>query len=293
MRFFCGIAGIPHEISSDVITSSKSFLPGNVTAFSKPLRGTEVSTSYLSYFSKKFEQAIIEDKSHDLRDTGFFVVFVSSSAQEVCKFRHHLFPSIPVIQLQWHPQMHSTQAQRTSKNELIALLRAKIIETCASISAIKKEFDERLRKTPLLLPIKNFHSNELRPLISALYDQIPFPSENPQQSLSISIQGIERSIPRTAIDKKSFYVDERGVHFFAPGTNDMHGVARPSTDHPELCLLAGRRRFGAPYNPSFHFDCTHPPKSKLKGAFFMCHGNMPSELTGTPHLNISPNDHVR
>jgi hypothetical protein len=162
-----------------------------------------------------------------------------------------------------------------------------------SIPAVKKEITEHDNKTPLLLPIKNFDSKHLVPLLKEIQKTL-VAAENKMETLKSFINTIEYYHPRKLIrtNNKPCFVDDRDIEFHPPGSA-RHAFARISNvDHLLTCLLAGKRRLGAPYHPAFHYDCESGHGGNLKGCFSGCHEKA-SIMTGSPHLNIAPNDFIR
>jgi hypothetical protein len=182
---------------------------------------------------------------------------------------------------------------RRSKNQLLNVLKVATELVKRTIPPLKKEITERDNRTPLLLPIKNFKSSCLTAELEGLQRDISH-IDDKRQVIARAVANIERDHPpqRDDNDKRGFahFVDRRNIMFCPPGKN-RHAFARPTMGHPETCLLSGRRRFGAPYDRAFHYDCSKGA-GILKDVFFGCHEGA-SVHEGMPHLNIAPNDFVR
>jgi hypothetical protein len=172
------------------------------------------------------------------------------------------------------------------------LLRVAVDTIRKSIPVLKKELSEQDNRTPWLLPKRNFKSAALLPKLAEIQQRIGS-GEVASDVLGQAKKDFIQKHPFQRVDgnPRACFVDGRGVEFHAPG-KDRHGFARPGPEkHPLMCLVAGRRRLGAPYDRAFHYDCARGA-GRLIGHFASCHAP-PSRIEGDPHLNIAPNDFVR
>lgn len=86
----------------------------------------------------------------------------------------------------------------------------------------------------------------------------------------------------------------RRLVFRAPGkAGARHGAPAiwDADGHSAQCVIRGRVRFGASYDPKFHYDCN--VGSGQSRQFVNCHGESWHLPRGRGHVNIAPNDHVR
>lgn len=297
MRFVCGYAGIPSEIYDEIRAARARFCGEGVSFLSVPLRTNDwypkYTESHTNSFLKGFGALIRNDHQNALSDTGFALLYIRHDDVSTETFVGRFFPSTMCIEIPWALDRTNDMTMRQSKNELITLLREATEQVRKAIPPLKKEIRERDARTPLLLPLKNFHSDllvdEIKNLQEALVDE-----DDKLNVIVETVRTLERHHPLQAPTKgyRKFFLDERNVQFRPPGTaGSRHGFARGHGRHPETCLLSGRRRLGAPYDPVFHYDC-QKGTGNIHELFYGCHEEQ-AMLEGDPHLNVSPNDHVR
>jgi hypothetical protein len=296
MKFVIGFAGIPHDVYDQIYKNRDVITTPEAEFVSTPLKPYVFSYSgeHADFFNKEFERRIRADHNNKLADTAFALICVNHDEQSTAAFRRKFFPSTLVLSVDWAIEWGSPTVIRQSGNRLVECLRSASKLARAILGPLKKELTERSNKTPFLLPPRNFKSktfvNTLQQLQEALVS-----SPDKTGTIREFAKMVERDHPLKQDDPRNpwFFVDDRNVRFRAPG-RDRHAFARPdyAGDHSYACLLSGRRRLGAPFDPAFHYDCTKA-QEKLKAPFHMCHGEDESEMEGDPHLNIAPNDFVR
>ena len=196
-----------------------------------------------------------------------------------------------VAQVEWEINLSTPKSKNESKNILFDILKQKVIKTKVSLNEIKMELTERVNKTPILLPLKNFSSAVLVDSIKHLYSTI-IDAEDKKSAIRETVQTIIFSHPPRRINGRSntCLVDDRNIEYHSPGKS-LHGISRASAGHLKECLIAGKIRLGAPFSPGFHYDCIRGT-AYLSGMFWGCH-EAQSIKNGRPHLNIAPNDHIR
>src|SRR6266508_502977 len=292
MRFVFGYAGIPAEIYDAVYAERNSICGDNGSFVSEPLctrdwyfRYTE---SHSNFFLRNFARLIKQDNHNYLEDTGFVLVYIKHETESTAVFARRFFPSTFCIGIDWELDRTSGMTVRRSKNVLIQALRLASDEAKKAIPPLKKEITERDNRTPLLLPIKNFHSKQLAAEISAL-QEVLFDAEDKPQAVILTVRELERCHPMQTPDRghRRFFIDDRKVQFRPPGTN-RHAFARAEGGHPETCLLSGRRRLGAPFDHAFHYDC-QKGTGNIRELFYGCNEGR-SMREGNPNLNMEPTD---
>lgn len=293
MRFEVGFAGIPREFIDFVYRSRLSFCGDDVTYVAetlKPVAGYYAG-AHARFFLKHFERRLREDHHNQLADTGFAVVFVASHP-DAFAFAEELFPAILTIPVLWTPSGHNQTTRGKSARELIHMLRGAVDVIRKSVPVLKKELTEQDSRTPWLLPKSNFSSRSLVPKLSEIQRAIANGAPVAEALAAAKSDFIqEHPFKRIGDAPRASFTDRKGVEFHPPG-KARHAFARPiAGKHPPICLIAGRRRLGAPYDRAFHYDCARGPRN-LSGNFSTCH-EPPSRMTGDPHLNIAPNDFVR
>jgi hypothetical protein len=308
MRFVFGYAGIPIRVFDDIAKKKKALASGQETEIllAPPLKSFDpaLNLSHVNFLQNKFkettlkERATFKGRGDHISTIGFAVIYVRTNQENDDTFEEAFFPSTLVFSVDWKLTGYNDIEINKSKNELFDLLL--LATTCAraAIKELHKEITERRNTTPLLLPIKNFHSKTLRSLLYQLQMDL---ANQPPDILAITtiirktIALIKNDHPLTksvnSQKKLLCFLDDRGIEFHSPGSA-MHGLPSPTDDHPVTCLLGGYRRLGAPFYAAFHFDCIKGVRGNLKGSFHSCH-ELDNIIEGNPHLNIAPNDFVR
>jgi hypothetical protein len=310
MRFVFGYAGIPFDVFDDIKKKEKSLASGENTEliFLRPPKPSApvFSESNVRFLQEKFKKITIEEResskspSHYISDIGFSIIYVRKNQENQENnewFEDKFFPSTLVFSVDWNLTGCNTKEINESKNELLKLLLQATTNARETIKIIGKEITECRNRTPLLLPVKNFHSKALRSQLKTL--QITLANQPDKVALASvvkeTIDLIKTIHPLKKVEnpkkKQPCFLDERDIEFHSPGSA-LHGLPRPQDNHPVSCLLGGYRRLGAPFHAAFHYDCVKGVRGNLKDSFYSCHEDA-STIEGNPHLNISPNDFVR
>lgn len=292
MRFVFGVAGVPPEFYEHVHARQQQIVRDNSEFWGRPLSGNVYTDPYAVSFLKYFANLVRNDHHDRLADTCFSVIYVQRDEISTQRFRDQLFPAILALSVAWEPTTDTRkQARAESANALIAAVAERIRVAKSGLSALSAEVRDRSNRTPLLLPIKNFRSESLVPMLTGVQEGISG-AKNPGSFLRNAAGQFEMD-HRAEQDQDHLYQfrDDRRIAFKAPG-RACHAFARPSLEHPDMCILSGRRRLGAPYNRAFHYDCLKKQNRLLTGDFYGCHEQAAHRL-GNPHLNIAPNDFVR
>lgn len=301
MRFVIACLGVPQAAFNAVRDSGARIAQGNGELVCMPLRhgASAYDQRYLGQFIEDFAGRVERDKDSKLRDTGFAAIYIQLHTEGDRLLEQVFFPSTLTWPIDWRIEHGTPTTQRRSINALVVRLAEAAASAKRAIEALSKEANERANKTPLLLPMKNFRSAILEERARALGAAVGA-ALDPEAAVREFAADFELTHPSTAEEpeghrrKRSFgFTDDRGIFFRSPG-RDRHAFARiaPGGEHPPACLLSGRRRLGAPYDPAFHYDCSRAGGATLDGAFHGCH-EPPSPRSGNRHLNIAPNDFVR
>lgn len=293
MRLVIGFAGIPSGVFDFFRKAEPKLIEKGDVSFSQTCKRSDVAYmqgEHAGFFLKKFAKALADDHHNALADTGFAVLYVASH-EGAAAFASSLFPSVLAIPVQWTLSGYNQTTLGRSFDMLQRELRAGVQKARRAISAIKKEIMEHDGRTPLLLPILNFHSDSLVPALQDVERDIV--GGEGVAVLADARRRFEHVHPPQKIGtrQRRCFVDDHHVEFHAPGSA-RHGFARDAFDgHPPACLVNGRRRLGAPYDRAFHYDCQREGQ-QLKGMFANCHGG-PEKRSKTDYLNIAPNDNLR
>lgn len=291
MDYVYAFAGIPEAIFADVRNKFSQIAPGRCHFISRPHKGNSYSTSDIKYYIGRFAEIIGSDAENRLYHARFSLFYIDYEDQNSVDFAEAFSPHILTVKVKFSLDAGASHQENSKlKNELVENLKRITANAKNTLDVLKKEISEKSNKTPLLLPLQNFHSDVLMSSILNLYNQITSASDK-QGLIKNVINQIQQAHPHGTDTGKNYrYIDNRKVNFTAPGKS-LHGISRPNTGHPDICLISANIRLGAKYPRGFHYDCT-ANRGNLAGEFYGCH-HPRSHKTGNPHLNISPNDHVR
>ena len=158
------------------------------------------------------------------------------------------------------------------------------------LSVIEEEVTNRENRTCLLLPQKNFGA-DINRVFTCIHDAaVARPTiDEFKKRLRRTSQSL-----RTAPQGQRKYFEGKGKLVFVspPKAAARHGLAVlwNAPDHTASCVIRGRLRFGAPFDPKFHYDCQMP--KNISRTFPTCHG-IKKLKSDRKHVNIAPNDYVR
>jgi hypothetical protein len=291
MDYIFAFAGIPNEIFSDIKAEFSNIAGKKCTFISRPLSKDHYTESDKNYYLAEFAKYLESDHENQLAETKFGLIYINHPHDTSSKFSSSFFPFILSARVDWSLDQSNRKRMNESKNNLIKILEERVSDTKESLNLIKKEITQKANKTPLLLPLKNFDSTVLVNLVKDLYDTI-VDIEDKNSAIKTTVENIIKSHPPQRIGSRPHLcmVDDRKVEYHSPGKS-LHGVSRPNAGHPKECLLSGNIRLGAKFAPGFHYDCLKG-NANLNGLFWGCH-TAQSQRSGSPHLNIAPNDHIR
>ncbi|WP_146256613.1 MULTISPECIES: hypothetical protein [Stenotrophomonas maltophilia group] len=292
MRYHFAYAGIPQGFFYDRAHSQKENYLGGADFFGVPLSKAGYSSDYVESIRRHFFDLVRRDQNNSLSNTSFGVIAVNCDGGDLRGLMDATFPSIFLAAAHWVPTWGSTAERNISANELITVLRVATKRAKLALTQIGDELCARSNSTPLLLPIKNFRSDSLAEELRRMHENIAAQDDYPSFVREV-VDRIKRQHPFEKLkgSQKRAFKDDRDVIFGSPG-RDRHAFSRPGKEHSLDCVLSGKRRFGAPYDHAFHYDCTRDNQAQLKAEFSGCH-EPAAERTGNPHLNIAPNDFVR
>lgn len=191
---------------------------------------------------------------------------------------------------------------KNASNKIVKNLR-KAIRKCEEVlPAIAKEINSNDNRTPLLLPVRNYGTKEIRKLAKNVSEAVR--ERDPYVAVRTAAKKFENDHPRVTYKKSilKHFINGKGVIFQSPG-RDRHGFKRPGrdrhgapslfgNDHHESCLVRGRLRLGAAYDPRFHYDCVKS-KGALASNWQSCHSQNFALPKGRDYVNIAPNDHAK
>jgi hypothetical protein len=225
-------------------------------------------------------------------DKGAAVIVMKYRWDNVPEVRSFFFPYAPVAVLEIsEPIALSGNRAAVQANKIISDLHAMARSLIKPVEFVSTELRARLKRSPILLPLRRFGAPELVSLLDEVLVQMVRATNS--DFIREACDRFEQSYPYQR-DRRNTgkFVNSRGIDFSMPG-RALHGNLweGEQKDHTEFCLLNSRIRLGAPYDGGFHFDCTAAGEP-YTGDLDNCH-DAKRRYRGHPHLNVYPNDYIR
>jgi len=227
---------------------------------------------------------------------GLSIVIVHAPSEDFRKFADAFLPFALVVTLEveWlfsYPrrQVREFQSDLVEKLEVLVKMQLDIRKQ------VRNYLQDRLPRTPFVLPMKAFGEKKLESCIHALCLDLPKTvGDDAVKKLFLAKErDFEMSFAYSKPEVPAAYENGRRIRFKSPG-RELHGVAwKVSDGHLPSCFLNAKFRFGGPIKNGFHYDCTSGATDKLVNEFDNCHCSGKKMWRGNPHLNIFPNDFIR
>ena len=289
-------AGIPPEIGDEFATrfnktfSIISLLPldrseGYTDSYSKDL---------YRRFSMKLKRRGQIDRSRLLSDVNLVLLYLDKNDGSESTLLRKFGVEALVVSLKWPKFAEMPLATGNQRgqavNGLIREGRRAIGHARNLLAVVAEEITNRDNKTCLLLPCRNF-GHQINEIFNCVRDAVL--SGGGQDEFKRNLGRVSRSLRTDHAGRRRYFVGERNLVFKSPGkAGARHGLAPVWEDpgHDSSCVIRGRLRFGASFDPKFHYDCDVSKGGNRR--FPSCHGekDMPR---GRTHVNIAPNDNVR
>ena len=289
-------AGIPPEIGDEFATrfnktfSIISLLPldrseGYTDSYSKDL---------YRRFSMKLKRHGQIDRSRLLSDVNLVLLYLDKNDGSESTLLRKFGVEALVVPLKWPKFSEMPLATGNQRGQAVNGLtregRRAIGHVRNLLAVIAEEITNRDNKTCLLLPCRNF-GHQINGIFNCVRDAVL--SGGGQDEFKRNLGRVSRSLRTNHAGRRRYFVGERNLVFKSPGkAGARHGLAPVWEDpgHYPSCVIRGRLRFGASFDPKFHYDCDIPRGGNRR--FPSCHGekDMPP---GRTHVNIAPNDNVR
>ena len=295
---YLAVAGIPHQIESG-FTSALVKLSRGRDAHLVALPVLQLSESYTEPYAKalynrvalKLKQSEPGDRENLLRNANLILLYLDKQddSESVLVERFGIEALVlPLVLPGIANKPLNTSNQRNGVvNQLVKEVRRARKQARELFSVIAEEVTNRDNKTCLLLPPKTF-GKSVRHVIDRVWEA-GRNRENATQ-FKAGLERVAQSFPK----HEGRYFQGRGqLVFQTPAkAGPRHGLAPMWEDgtHHSACVIRGRLRFGAAYDPGFHYDCQIPKKAKRD--FPGCHES--AGVSGARgHANIAPNDNLR
>ena len=301
--FVVAIAGIPDEIGSRFISKFKGNLTSETVTPWLPLSLSEAYTEEYAerlyrHFTSKLRQ---RERQRELRNEvnillgANLVLFYldKNDGSETFLFGRFGLEAL-VVPLSATEMSHVPLKMDNQRRRAVNILNQEgqraIRRARELLSIIAEEITNRDNRTCLLLPYRNFGRN-MKKVLKCVHGAA---SEGLKSNkFKNNIDHVSRQLPSSTDGGISYFRGQNRMIFKSPGkARGRHGLAPTWTasEHELSCIIRGRMRFGASYDPKFHYDC-----AITKGAgrqFPNCHGEA-TVPDNRSHVNIAPNDNVR
>ena len=296
-RILAAAAGIPPEIGDDFVARFIKTLPiaawlplkrseCYTNSYSKDLYGrlaTKLKARESSDGTNLFSHAnlvLLYLDKNDGSESSIFEQFGTEAL--VTPIRYPDIGDVPLV---------TNNQRRKAINDLIREGRSAVMHARKLLSVVAEEVSNRDNRTCLLLPPRNFGRE-----IDAVFEcvRVAALTREEVEKFRERLNRVSRSLRTQRNGHHEYFVGQRGLVFRSPGkAGARHGIApnwQTPGDHDSSCVIRGRLRFGASYDPKFHYDCDIP---KDGGRHFpSCHGTKNMSRNRT-HVNIAPNDNIR
>ena len=291
------VAGIPERLGNSFVQGLTPTVPVFAWLPLKPAEG--YSTAYATTLYRRLCAKLRQRKKLDRRNQLVGVRLILLYADKGDGTEEVLFETFGVEALvtpfEWQNIRGSVQKTGNQRGQLVNKLvreaRRSMRHAGSLLDEIVWEVSRRDSRTCLLLPPKNFGRR-----MSGVFEYLRRAASirMPKDEFKSGLRHLASSLPTRREGRRSYFVNNSGVIFKSlEKSGSRHGVAPvwEDVEHDPSCVMRGRLRCGAPYDPSLHYDCSIPAGH---GRYFSgCHEEgrrIPRDQT---HVNIAPNDNIR
>ena len=291
-------AGVPPEIGDRFVQKFVAVCP--VAAWI-PLLLTD---TYTKAYSARLYTRLVEklrktepsDRYSLLRNTRLVLLYVDKGDGNESRLFSQFGLEALVVPFgnpeTWQAPLDVENRRNRAVNLLVRDGQAALRHADVLLSIIAREVDDRDNKTCLLLPPRNF-GRETSTIRDCVKEASTKRGTDADDEFKRKLQAISDSTKSTRTGGQSYFVGKGGIVYQSPPKARLrHGMAPvwDDADHDTTCVIRGRIRFGASFDPTFHYDCEIDKRANR--IFTSCHGaKIPAK--GRVHLNISPNDNIR
>ena len=294
---FAVVAGIPSRLRPDFVAKFDARKAGWTILAWRDLGLSEQYTEL--YATELYQQLVVKlarlKPSADLTDVSLVLLYLPKGGSESTLFQKFAMEALMVPV----PRPDAINIRQVTGNERGRAANALVRESVRSLKAarlllgvIAQQVTSRANKTCLLLPPKNFGPQ------SATVHRYVHDAVLEQETA----EGFKNGLDYLSIHSLNTILENDGFRYFVGSAKLVfkssrrarHGRAPTweAQGHDSCCVLRGRLRFGAPYDPGFHYDCDIAHIRPGARSFPSCHGNA-TPSPGRNYVNIAPNDNVR
>ena len=296
-RVFAAAAGVPPEIGDEFVAGLIKTLP--ITSWLPLNRSQGYTDSYTRVLYERLAAKLRTREPPDRRilltNANLLLLYLDKEdGSESAIFAR--FGTEALVAPMRSPGIRNLplttgNQRRKATNDLIREGKRAIWKARQLLSVIAEEVSNRDNRTCLLLPPKNF-GNGTDAIFECVRDASLAGDE--REEFKQRLRDVSRSLRTQRKGSREHFVGQRGLVFRSPGkAGARHGLApdwKSPGDHDASCVIRGRLRFGASYDPEFHYDCDIPKDGDRH--FPSCHGTR-SISRKRAHANIAPNDNIR
>ena len=293
------VAGIPRELGQEFIGKFKrSLQPTSILSW-LPLEFSEAYTD--SYASKLYEHLASKLKReknfgryNTLSNANCVLLYVEKEdgRESVLFCRFGVEALVVPLKLAdiTSLSLATSNQQGRAVNKIVREGNSAIKRAQPLLSVIAEEVTNRDNRTCLLLPRKNF-GRDIRRVLDCVRDAALDGLGSDQFKREIDL--VSGQLRTTHKGEGTYFVGRSDLIFKSPGkARGRHGLAPAwgAPGHESSCVIRGRMRFGASFDPEFHYDCAITRETSRR--FPSCHGKK-SISRERRHVNIAPNDNIR
>ncbi len=295
--FLVVAAGLPSEIGERFVKATRKF--AHIISWLPLNRSVSYSNSYsadlYSRLALKLRTNEKSTRQSVLAHTNLVLMYLDKcDGSESRLFRKFGMETLPAP-LRARDILDGPLTTGNQKGYAVNCLRREadlaIRHARSMLGVIAEEVTNRDNKTCLLLPQKNFGS-DVCDVIDCVYDAAR--TRMGIDEFKKKLRRTSQSLSTVSEGKRKYFRGKGKLVFRCPPkAASRHGMAPSwrSIGHKESCVIRGRLRFGASFDPTFHYDCQIPKKGKIR-TFPSCHGTK-RVCNSRSHVNIAPNDNVR
>ena len=288
------VAGLPTSLMRPVVEKlNKEFRSVRVIASPAIEWTASYSSDYVDRLYARLVESLKRDQSSESREAWAFnlilLYITKGDASERLLFdRLGLESLICPLDVDDVPALPRSSNEANRAVNVIHGEAAEALRHARSLlQVIGEEVANRDNRTCLLLPQRNFGDD-----FSAIAECVHRATEHRigVEEFRTQLVAVARGLKKS---NRGNFKGRADMVFRAPPKAGLrHGVSPTWTalGHKLSCVVRGRIRFGAPYDPKFHYDCE--TRHALGREFPSCHGRrtLPRQRS---HVNIAPNDNVR